>query len=118
MRTKEQIAEYQREYKKKNKQKLIDYKKDWYKENKERLSTGFCVYSHTNSKGQMYIGCGRSTRPNQINKSVRSKTWVEAFLNDCKVDIIKEFETKEDARAYEVDLIKSIGLDNLINQRI
>ncbi len=74
------------------------------------------VYTHTNSKGDMYIGSGGKYRP--YNLKVRSAKWFEFFKNDCKINIIKECKTKEEARQLESKMIQSIGLKNLVNQKL
>ena len=81
-------------------------------------TTHYVVYKHTNSKGDVYIGCGTNLRPYEFSTNNRSKEWFNAFHNnDCKIHIISEFKDKKDAKEFEKSLITDIGLDNLINQK-
>ena len=76
----------------------------------------YCVYSHTNSKGDLYIGEGSHRRPQELSKCRRSKKWLAAFGDgDVTIKILGKMATKLESRSLERKLISSIGLDNLIN---
>tara|TARA_R110001599_G_scaffold139917_1_gene319757 strand:+ start:542 stop:898 length:357 start_codon:yes stop_codon:yes gene_type:complete len=77
-------------------------------------TSAFYVYTHTNSKGDMYIGCGQKCRPN--NFTHRTTYWFDAFKEDCNVNIIAEFKDKESARELERVMIEEAGLHNLVNR--
>ena len=102
-----------------------DYQSKWIANNKEAKklqeirynNSRFYVYTHSNSKGDLYIGSGNRRRPKQLSNDTRSKYWIEAFDNDCKVKIIREFETKVEAKELESLIIDTIGIENLINSR-
>lgn len=91
----------------KNKEKIKEYQIKYRSEQ--------VVYTHTNSKGEVYIGSGGKYRP--YNMKIRSKAWFKAFKNDCVVKVIRAFNNAEDARRLEKSMINCIGLENLINQR-
>ena len=123
---KEARKEYQDKYDLENKEAIKEYRAKYKAENKEAikksnakyrasLRTHFVVYKHTNSKGDIYIGCGTNLRPHQFKGNDRSKEWHEAFNDDCEITIISEFKDKESARELEKSLIQSIGLSNLVN---
>ena len=101
---------YNAEWRLKNKDKNRNYRNEW-------ANNSFYVYTHTNSKGDLYIGSGNKIRPNQLTECSRSKYWIKAFKEDCTVKIIRKFNTKEDAKNLEYNMIRAIGLNNLINTR-
>ena len=76
----------------------------------------YCVYSHTNSNGDLYIGEGAHYRPTELSKYRRSKKWLAAFGDgDITIKILGKMSTKFESRSLERKLINNIGLDNLIN---
>lgn len=122
MRTKEEIAQYQREYRLKNADKLKAYKLDYNNKNRDSLidkarekrHSVYYVYSHINDNDDLYIGSGTKRRPYQFTN--RKATWNRFFSKDTvKVAILKECETLEDARSIEDNIIRAIGLDKLVN---
>ena len=122
MRTKEQIAEYQREYRLKNSDKLKAYKLDYDNKNRDSLiykaknkrHSVYYVYSHINDNDDLYIGSGTKRRPYTFTN--RKATWNRHFSKDTvKVAILKECETLERARVIEDNIIRAIGLKNLVN---
>ena len=88
-------------------------KKKWRRDSRNSV---FYVYTHTNSKGDIYIGCGNKYRPHELKKNRRSLVWWESFSDDCTVKIIRECKTREEARFLESNMIRAIGLNNLVNQ--
>lgn len=84
------------------------------KSDDKRCNSCFYVYTHTNSKGDLYIGSGNKRRPYILNR--RNSNWLDSFKNDCTVKIIREFKTREDARLLESNMIRAIGLNNLVNK--
>lgn len=122
MRTKEQIAEYQREYRLKNLDKLKTYKLEYDNKNRDALISKardkrhsvYYVYSHINNNDDLYIGSGTKRRPYQF--SGRRSNWRKCFSEDTvRVAILKECKTKEEALRIERVLISSIGVKNLVN---
>lgn len=122
MRTKEQIAEYQREYRLKNAEKLKEYKLEYNNKNRDELISKartsrhsvYYVYSHINNNNDLYIGSGTKRRPYTFTN--RKATWSRHFSKDTvKVSILKECSTLEDARRIEDNIIRAIGLKNLVN---
>lgn len=118
--------EYKAKYYAENKEAIKEYKAKYNAENKEAkkeydakhyadVRTHYAVYKHTNSKGDVYIGCGSNLRPYDFNVSSRSKAWHEAFDNDCQIHVLAEFKDRETARELESLMIEEIGLDNLVN---
>lgn len=81
------------------------------------LRTHFVTYTHTNTKGDVYIGSGTNLRPYQFNSNSRSTAWHEAFSSDCQITILAEFKDKEQARDLEAILIDEHNLDTLVNKR-
>ena len=78
--------------------------------------THYVLYKHTNSEGQIYVGCGWNTRPFELRASRRSPDWNKAFLGaSICIEILDTFNTKKEARNAERELIQAIGLDNLVN---
>tara|TARA_R110001606_G_scaffold35259_2_gene102708 strand:+ start:327 stop:710 length:384 start_codon:yes stop_codon:yes gene_type:complete len=124
MKTKEELKKARAisdtKYRANNKDKIKESNAKWLSKNKKyhierrlNTTTHFTVYKHTNSKGDVYIGSGNNLRPyNFVN---RSKSWIEAFKNDCTVSIVSEFKDRECARELEALMISEIGLKNLIN---
>tara|TARA_R110002153_G_C12951202_1_gene458686 strand:- start:80 stop:505 length:426 start_codon:yes stop_codon:yes gene_type:complete len=100
-----------------------EWRKDYYQRTKERqkesnktyVNSIYYVYSHTNSKGDIYIGSGNRARPNNLRE--RESHWVDTFSNECIVKILSEFKNREDAYIEEDRIIKQIGLHNLINKK-
>tara|TARA_R110001606_G_scaffold35259_1_gene102705 strand:- start:40 stop:450 length:411 start_codon:yes stop_codon:yes gene_type:complete len=109
-KNKDNLSKYQKEYKDKNRD-LVSKKAREYNNSK------FYVYTHTNSKGDLYIGSGNKSRSIDFHSSTRSKYWIEAFKEKCIVEIIREFNTKEEALSLEFNMIRAIGLNNLINKK-
>ena len=101
------------EWRQRNREKLRSYTSNWL----NKSTTHYVVYTHTNSEGAMYIGCGHNLRPYQFSKHNRSELWHEVFDNNCEIKIVAEFKDKESARELEGLMIEEIGLDNLINIR-
>ena len=106
----------------KNKEYNAKYRAKHYAENKEAIkeyhaekTTHFVVYKHTNSKGDLYIGCGNNLRPYLFSN--RKRNWKDAFNSDCQIHVIAEFKDRETARELESLMIEEIGLDNLVNIR-
>tara|TARA_R110002050_G_C8702115_1_gene494912 strand:+ start:46 stop:627 length:582 start_codon:yes stop_codon:yes gene_type:complete len=103
-------------YKQRTKQYQIDNEprlKQWRKDYYQSTLTNYVVYKHTSPEGAVYIGSGTNRRPYSWS---RSTEWHAAFNKDTvKVKILREYFTREDAYAYEAELIKSIGLSNLVN---
>ena len=133
MRTEEELKEAKRianaKWYAKNKKPCMKTKKKkrakYYAENKETLKerqakwransiTHFVVYAHTNSKGNIYIGCGSNIRPYDFHNG-RSKEWRKAFDNECEIKILGEFKYKKQALTKEKELINAFGLNNLVN---
>jgi hypothetical protein len=122
MRTKEEIAEYQREYRAKNAERLKAYKLDYDNKHRESLISKakekrhsvYYVYSHINDKNELYIGSGTKRRPYSFTD--RKATWNRHFSKDTVgVAILKECNTLEQARIIEDSIIRAIGLDKLVN---
>ena len=109
-KNKENLYKYQKEYKSKNRD-IVSKKARDYNNSK------FYVYTHTNSKGELYIGSGNKSRPIDFYHNTRSKNWIEAFKEECTVKVIREFDNKEDALNLEFNMIRAIGLNNLINKK-
>ena len=104
--------DYQTKYHAENKEASKERKAKWYANKKTR----FVVYTHTNSKGQIYIGSGNSLRPYHFYGNQRSREWHEAFDNDCQVTILTKYKDKYSAKELESYLIKENRGDNLINK--
>ena len=122
MRTKEQLAEYHKEYREKNKEKLKLYSANYRSENRNSLISKaresrhsvYYVYSHINDNDDLYIGSGTKRRPYSFTN--RKATWSSHFSKETvKVAILKECKTLKEARGIEDKIIKSIGLDKLVN---
>ncbi len=122
MRTKEEIAEYQREYRLKNAERLKAYRLDYVNKNRDSLiakakkkrHSVYYVYSHINDKNELYIGSGTKRRPYSFTN--RKATWSRHFSKyTVGVAIIKECKTLEQARIIEDIIIRAIGLDKLVN---
>lgn len=116
-KNRERERQRQRDYYLNNRNSEIERRMRYHNDNKHKIEGVFYVYTHTNSKNQLYIGSGRGDRPYKKQNSSRSKYWIEAFKDDCTVKIIREFKTREEARFLESNMIRAIGLDNLINVR-
>lgn len=109
----------------KDKQKAKEYHDRYRRDNPKQRSayhekyrnSCFYVYTHTNTKGDLYIGSGHKYRPNQKSKARRSSNWWEAFKDGCEVNIIAEFKDKTTARELERLIIEEVGLSNLVNKR-
>ena len=93
-----------------NKDKINDTRNQW-------ANSVFYVYKHTNSKGDVYIGSGNKSRPNDFYHNTRSKSWLDCFSEECSVTIISEHKTKKESLIAESLEIDRAGLDNLINTR-
>ena len=106
----------------KNRKKESDRVSQWRKDNpdynKNLKSSVYQVYTHVNSNGDLYIGCGQKYRATNFRASHRSKQWIDAFKDECKVTIVAEFKDRETARELEMLMIEEVGLSNLVNQRI
>jgi len=105
--------EYNAKYKAKNKETI----KEYHAKYRASLITHFVVYAHTNSKGDVYIGCGDNLRPYKFKGNNRSKDWHKAFDNECEIKILGEFKNKKQALTKEKELINAFGLNNLVNVR-
>lgn len=79
---------------------------------KKKRNSIFYVYSHINSKGDLYIGSGQKSRP---YSKTRSSLWLSHFENDLGVAIIKKCNTRKEALRTEDSIIRAIGLDKLVN---
>ena len=110
-KNKEAIKEGNTKWRAKNKEAKKEYDAKHYAD----VRTHFVVYKHTNSKGQIYIGCGSNLRPYDFRN--RLNHWKDAFKDDCQIHVVAEFKDKETARELESLMIDTIGLDNLVNQR-
>jgi len=111
---KEAIREINAKYRAENEYK---YNKEYHAKYRAEKKTHFVVYKHTNSKGNVYIGCGTNLRPYEFYNRQRSKAWHESFDNECEVTILTRYKDIESARELETHLIQTIGLDNLVNTR-
>ncbi len=101
---------YQAKRRELNKDKVNALRNDW-------VNSVFYVYKHTNSKGDIYIGSGNKSRPNDFYHNTRSKSWLDCFSKECNVTIISEHKTKKESIIAESLEIDKIGLQNLVNQR-
>jgi len=130
-------AEYQKaiasnrkkSYYRKNKDKIIAYSKSYYQSNRGSIAaksvakyqdsvTHYVVYSHTSLEGQVYIGSGTNLRPYIFDSVNRRRNWHKVFTKDTvKVEILHKFDTRDEAMIKESELIKSIGLENLVNTK-
>lgn len=121
MRTKEELKEAQSiahsKWYAKNKAYKTKYRADKRDEinarELENRNSLYYVYSHINHNDDLYIGSGNKRRPYYLN---RKGNWSKYFSKDTvKVAILKECETKGEARRIERNIIKAIGLDKLVN---
>lgn len=103
---------------KKESERVSQWRKDNPNYNKDLKSSVYQVYTHTNSKGDLYIGCGQKYRATNFHPTKRSELWLDCFSNDCTVNIVSEFKDRETARELERLMIEEIGLSNLINQKL
>jgi len=120
-------SEYNRAYYQANKKNLSNSQKTRRANNRDiiaakdkayykGLTTSFVVYRHSNDSGDLYIGSGTNLRPYQMNQCNRNANWHKSFNKDTvKVEILHTYSTKTEAQAKESELIKSIGLSNLVN---
>ena len=110
-KNKEAKKKYRAKYSLENKEAI----KEYHAKYRAEARTHFVVYKHTNSKGQIYIGCGSNLRPYDFNN--RKGNWKDAFKDDCQIHVVAEFKDKESARELEKLMIEYIGLDNLVNKK-
>ena len=71
---KEARKEYEAKYRAENKETAKEYNAKY----KASLKTHFVVYDHTNSKGDIYIGCGDNLRPYHFSNR-KVKDWIRCF---------------------------------------
>lgn len=144
MKSLEEKSAYARAYYKKNKAILLEKKKEYYSRNKERqqayqkdylnrdgirelrkenrsnkraaLITHYVVYIHSNDSGDTYIGAGNNIRPYLFQGKNRTSEWRKYFEEDnVNITILRELSSKKEALEYESEIIRKIGLDNLVN---
>ena len=91
-------------------------KKAYMKAYRASKKTHYVLYKHTNSEGYIYVGCGSNLRPFELKASRRSLDWNKAFLGaSICIELLDTFDTKKEAREAKRELIRAIGLDNLVN---
>tara|TARA_R110002074_G_scaffold108381_4_gene233910 strand:- start:74 stop:442 length:369 start_codon:yes stop_codon:yes gene_type:complete len=114
----------QEEYYKNNRDDLVVKMKEYRNKPESKAKArerakgiGFVVYSHTNNKGDVYIGEGRKRRAIDFTKVRRSKSWNSKFNREnTVVKILGYTDTKIQSKRLESKLITQIGINNLTNK--
>jgi len=119
-KNKESIATRKKAYYQKNKESIAAKKKIQQKLKYDNSITSYVVYKHTNDTGAVYIGAGNNLRPYQFYCNHRKGgEWHNHFTKDnVTVEILHTFDTRDEAMSKESELIRSIGLENLVNTRL